>query len=627
MLSVSSIFLLQSEEIPRLRHELQYAALDTSKVWMFRDLAYYYQSVDPDSAIHYAQRGTALAELLDFPSGQIWCLYQEGRAYGNKNQLDSSFAIYDEAIRIAEESDDALSQAKLLNAVGVSHYLSGNFHDAVLYYNQGFLLSDSLGYQEGESYALNNMAVIYRIQRRYDQALDLYGKSLDIKKAERDTVGIISGLYNKGLAFSYLDRHEESLAALQDSKALADAYSGPVADTPSIAIGIGVAHYNLGNISESRKHLEAGIKWSETLTPEKISAMTYLGSVDVMQGRTQQGLARIEEAYQMTVHSGRKELLRTVLKERANAAERANNHLLANESWKAYSVISDSLNNESNRWAMEEMQARFELLDKENTISIQQFQLEKEAIQRVWYLLSGCLLVGGLITVGFFLRKILKQRKQLAREVTKKEEALNENDLLLQEMHHRTKNNLQLLNSILSLHSRNINNEVARSALQSSRDSVGAIGVLHHQLYHAKDFRKIAFQPYIQKLCEYFRTAFSLEERNIHLHFQCDAFQIDIDKAVPMGLVINEMVTNSIKHAFTRRDNGRIELQVRNGKTNITIEVEDNGIGITSRAETTSGTGRKLIQIFSNKFKADFDYVNKDEGTIAKFSIPVYEQP
>ena len=90
-----------------------------------------------------------------------------------------------------------------------------------------------------------------------------------------------------------------------------------------------------------------------------------------------------------------------------------------------------------------------------------------------------------------------------------------------------------------------------------------------------------------------------------------------------MGLVINEMVTNSIKHAFTRRDNGRIELQVRNGKTNITIEVEDNGIGITSRAETTSGTGRKLIQIFSNKFEADFDYVNKNNGTIAKFSIPV----
>lgn len=631
MLGISSFFSLVSPEIPRLLHELSYAKSDTSKVWMLRDLAYYYQTSNPDSAIHYAERGVNLASALDFPSGQIWCLYQVGRAYGTKNQLDSSFAIFDEAIRLAEESDDALSQAKLLNAVGVSHYLSGNLHNAVHYYNQGFLLSDSLGYQEGKSYALNNMAVIYRLQRRYDQALDLYQKSLDIKIVERDTVGIISGLYNKGLAFSYLDRHEESLAALLESKALADVYSGAVTDTPSITIGIGVAHYNLGNIAESREYLQAGIAWSQNLTPEKISAMTYLGSVDVMEGRSAQGLARIEEAYQMTVHSGRKELLRTVLKERASAAERANDHLLANTSWKAYSAISDSLNNESNRWAMEEMQARFELLDKENTISLQRLQLEKEASQRVWYLFSGLLMVIGLVTTVFFLRKILRQRKQLAREVARKEEALDENDLLFREMHHRTKNNLQLLNSILGLHSRNINDEIAKNALQSSRDSVGAIGLLHHQLYQTKDFREIAFQPYVQELCEYFQTAFSLEERNICLHFQCEPFQIDIDKAIPMGLVINEMVTNSIKHAFRQRDHGRIDLHVNKEETEITIEVEDNGIGIADHAESTGGTGKKLIQIFSNKFKADFDYVNKQEGTIARFSIPLqnrnHEQP
>lgn len=623
ILSVFSIFFLQSDEIKQLKHDLQYAESDTSKVWMLRDLAYYYQTSDPDSAIHYARRGIRLATMLDFPSGQIWCLYQEGRAYGTKNQLDSSFAIFDEAIRLAEESDDALSQAKLLNAVGVSHYLSGDFHDAVRYYNQGFLLSDSLAYQEGKSYALNNMAVIYRLQRRYDQALDLYQKSLDIKMVERDTVGIISSLYNKGLAFSYLDRHEESLAALTESKGLSETYTGTVTDIPNITIGIGVAHYNLGNIPESRKYLEAGIGLSGTLTPEKISAMAYLGSIDVMQGRFQQGLGRLEEAYGHTVSSGRNELLRTVLKARAVAAERANDHRLANESWRAYSSVSDSLNNESNQWAMKEMQARFELLDKESTISLQQLQLEKEANQRKWYLFSGVLLVGGLMTVVFFLRKILKQRRQLAREVAMKEEALGENDLLFREMHHRTKNNLQLLNSILSLHSRNVDDDAARSALQSSRDSVGAIGLLHHHLYQTKDFRKVAFQPYIRELCDYFQQAFSLKERNIQLGFRCDEFQIDIDKAIPMGLIINEMITNAIKHAFPREDGGSIGLYIKREPTTIVIEVGDNGVGIRDGTEITDGVGKKLIKILSDKFKADFNYINKSGGTTARFAIPV----
>jgi len=269
------------------------------------------------------------------------------------------------------------------------------------------------------------------------------------------------------------------------------------------------------------------------------------------------------------------------------------------------------------------MQARFELLDKESTISLQQLQLEKEANQRKWYLFSGVLLVGGLMTVVFFLRKILKQRRQLAREVAMKEEALGENDLLFREMHHRTKNNLQLLNSILSLHSRNVDDDAARSALQSSRDSVGAIGLLHHHLYQTKDFRKVAFQPYIRELCDYFQQAFSLKERNIQLGFRCDEFQIDIDKAIPMGLIINEMITNAIKHAFPREDGGSIGLYIKKEPTTIVIEVGDNGVGIRDGTEITDGVGKKLIKILSDKFKADFNYINKSGGTTARFAIPV----
>src|SRR5690554_5395538 len=129
LLSVFALFVLQSQDIQRLTYELANAESDTSKVWMLRDLAYYYQTSNPDSAIHYAQRGVKLAEHLDFFSGQIWCLYQKGLAYETKNQLDSTFAIYETAIHLAETAEDAFSKAKLLNAIGVAHYFSGNFHD------------------------------------------------------------------------------------------------------------------------------------------------------------------------------------------------------------------------------------------------------------------------------------------------------------------------------------------------------------------------------------------------------------------------------------------------------------------------------------------------------------------
>jgi two-component sensor histidine kinase len=622
LLGVLSTFMLQSQEIERLKHELTYAKSDTSKVWQYRDLAYYYQSQNSDSAIHFAYRGYDLAKFLQFPSGQIWCLYQVGRAYEIKDKLDSTFAIYNRALHIAKKHDDSLSRAKLLNAIGVTHYFSGNLHDALIYYSRGFSLSDSLAYKEGIAYALNNMAVIYRLQRRYEKALEIYDKSLEIKIAEKDTVGIINSLYNKGLALSYLNRHEESLSTFTESKFLSEKYQETDANIANIEIGIGVAHFNLGNIAEAKNHLKNGIQFSEKITPERVSAMAYLGSIDVQEGRTAEGLKLIEDAYELTVSSGRQELLRTVLKERALASEAANNYNLASESWKAYSIISDSLNQESSRWAMEEMQARFELKDKETTISLQQLQLEKEANQKRWYLISGIFLALVLLVIILFLRKILNQRKQLTLEVAKKEEALKENELLLQEMHHRTKNNLQLLNSILSLHSRNIDNPVAQKALQSSRDSVGAIGLLHHQLYKTKDLKKVNFQPYVNELCDYFRKAFSLEERKISLSCNCEDFSVDIEKAIPLGLIMNEMITNAIKHAFEGENSGAIQLNVKTEIGKIIIEVEDNGVGIKAATESSTGTGRKLIKIFSDKFKADFDYISKDKGTLARFSIP-----
>lgn len=622
LLGLLAPFFLHSQEIEALKYELTFAKTDTTKVWQYRDLAFKYQAINSDSAIYYANKGYELAKFLRFPSGQIWNLYQIGSAYEAKEQLDSTFAFYNRAMNLAKQHNDNLSRAKLLNSIGVIHYYSGNLHDALTYYNQGYLLADSLAYQEGIAYALNNMAVIYRLQKRYDKALEIYDKSLEVKIKDQDTVGIINSLYNKGLAYSYLNLYEESLSAMTQSKELSKIFDKNHQSIANIDIGIGMAHYNLGNIAEAKTFLNNGMQFSERMTIEKVAGMTYLGVIDIAEGRIDAGLNQIEEAYEISVASGRKELLRTVLKERALALEKVGDYRLAAESWKDYNSISDSLNLESSQWAMKEMQARFELLDKENTISLQKLQLEKEANQKQWYLTSGLFLVVVLTIITLFLHKILKQRRQLTLEVSKKEEALNENDLLLQEMHHRTKNNLQLLSSILSLHSRSIDNPIAQKALQSSRDSVGAIGLLHHQLYKTNDFRKVHFKPYVIELCDYFKKAFSLEDRQISLCCNCEEFSVDIDKAIPLGLILNEMVTNAIKHGFKDNKPGEIVINITTENNKITIEVEDNGVGIIPEIQNSKGSGRKLIKIFSDKFKADFDYVDKNPGTLVRFSIP-----
>lgn len=623
MLSVYGIG--SGEESPRsdVRSSLPDVRNDTNRVWELRDLAFEFQSIAPDSSIYYSRLGYELARSIDFPAGRIWNLYQEALAYEAKDEFEAAFSVYARALDLAGEYEDRLSEAKLYNGIGAAHYFAGNHHDAVAHYSKAFSLSDSLGYAEGKAHALNNIGVIYSLQRRYDKALDIYHSSLEVKSAEKDTAGTINSLYNIGLAWSYLNDHAESLSHLLEARRLAREVDDSDVDLANIDIGIGVAYYNLNDGDRSRRYLMDGVRSAEgTQTADWISGMAYLGALDVRDGRVSEGLARIEEAYRLAVPSGRLELLRRVLRERALAADAAGDHQLAVESWRDYSALSDSLHTESSRWAQEEMQARFGLQNLEITIARQNLQIERETAQKTRYLITGLSLAFLLLTSVLFLSYIWRQRERLKTEISIKEEALKENDLLLQEMHHRIKNNLQLLNSLLSLQSRNTDSPEARRALQSSRDTVGAIGLLHHQLYRSANFRKVPLAPYVRDLVHYFNDAFGLKERSIDIDYSCDTVDIDIDKAIPMGLVVNELVTNAIKHAFEKRGHGCISLDLTKDVDRVTLLVADDGDGMHDHG-AEQGTGRRMLKVFRDKLKADFDYSTSNSGTVARFSFPL----
>lgn len=618
---IVSCFSIQSQEIERLKKELTTIKTDTTKVWHYRDLAYYYQSKNLDSAIYFGYEGYYLAKAINFKSGQIGSLYQVALAYDFKDKLDSAIVIYDKAIEIAKSSRDTTNLAKLLNAKGTSHYFSGNYLEALTYFNNGLDYSERINYQEGFAHSLNNIAVIYRMQRRYEMALEVYEKSLDIKIKQKDTTGIINSYYNMGLSYSHLNQYSESLQYLLKAKNLSEYHSDSKLAIANIDVGIGIAYYNLENFSEAIDYLNKGFQSTEGESYDKIIAKAYLGAIYVKNGNIAEGLIYIEEAYNQSVLSGRRDLHRSVLRERAIAYEKANNNSKASESWKAYAIISDSINYEARQWAIEELQARFELKDKETTISLQQLKLEKETNQKRWYLIFGIFIAVALVIISLFLQKILIQRKQLFFQISEKVEALNLNKLLLREMHHRTKNNLQLINSILNLQSRNVDNPEVQKSLESSRDSVSAIGLLHNQLYNSREFNLVDFKAYVNDLCAYFTKAFSLQERNISLACSCDDFKIDIDKAIPLGLILNETITNAIKHAFVDSKQGDIHLTIKNQNQNISLEVQDNGIGFNTNSlpSGNKGTGTKLIAIFSKKFKAEVSYLNTKPGTLFKF--------
>lgn len=612
------------DKVDSLKKLLPVSRSDTNKVWLLRDIAYYKLSSNPDSSVYFGMRGATLARSLGFTRGEIRNLYQVALGYERQELADSAVHIYRQAIQLAEESNDGKAKVDMLSSLGVSYYYSGNFLEAVRYYSQAYAAADSLGYFDQQGYILNNMGVIYRMQGQYEKALEVYTKSLGLKEKHGDRGGMVNSLYNIGLAYSFLEQFERSLEALLRAREEAKLLQGMELDLANIDVGIGAAYYNLGHLKEARTFLESGlVDLGDRESYTRAAGLGYLGALDVEDGLQQSGLAKIEEAYRYAKKANRLELLLQISRERALAADKVGDEVLAASSWRAYSSLADSLRSRDLRQLREEMQARFELKDKEMTIAGQQWKIEHELSRNRRMLAAALAFLLFALVCGVLAVMLRKRAAQLKLAVAAKEKALSDNELLIREMHHRTKNNLQLLRSVFNLHRRSTENEDARKALKSGSDSVEAIGLLHHHLYRQGDFRKVDICAYLDELVSYFKSAFSLKERRIDFQLVCPDLKLDIDVAILLGIVINELSTNALKYAFQDGSKGRILLQINLEGRRLSLSLSDNGKGYDQEPQI-NGTGSRLVELFSNKLGAKLSRTSDENGTLVQleFELP-----
>lgn len=423
----------QEDIISTLRTELLTAPRDTNKVWMYRDLAFYYHEKNLDSVLYLADEGAKLAIQINFPSGHIWSLYQKALALEYLNRFEEAMEVFSFMKSLALQSKDSVSLAKITNAIGVAYYYQGIQDQALAHYQEGLDLSERVNYLEGASHALNNMAVIYRQQRNFKRALEVHQKSLTIKTSQSDTVGMINSHYNLGLLHSYLNDYKNSLLEFQLAEELS-------INTPSshnlaeINIGKAVALYNLGNDQEAYDLLSIEIpKLKPDKIHEKAIALTYLGVLEIKLEKN--GLEKLLEAHQILENSDRLELRRQLQKELASAYEITGQHTLSINAWKEYNILNDSINNEQKAWAIEEMQARFDAIEKDKKIQQQELALfsEQSKKKRVSLVLSITFFAFA-IGMFFYIKKWRRKVKQHEEEL---KSAANNSNIDFQKVNHK----------------------------------------------------------------------------------------------------------------------------------------------------------------------------------------------
>lgn len=200
-------------------------------------------------------------------------------------------------------------------------------------------------------------------------------------------------------------------------------------------------------------------------------------------------------------------------------------------------------------------------------------------------------------------------------------EALAEKDVLFREVHHRVTNNLQVVSGLLNIQAAKTEDGDTRDALRTMLNRVDSMALLHRVLYRTNEAATLDFGPYLLELCGALSEAFALPDRGVALLVDAEPCVIDLDRAVPIALAVNEAITNAIKHAFPGGRQGTVTVRVRRQGPEAVVEVQDDGVGMQDTERRGPGIGKTLLRRLVEQARGRYDLLS-GEGTVFRVSFP-----
>ncbi|AYN68672.1 sensor histidine kinase [Euzebyella marina] len=218
-----------------------------------------------------------------------------------------------------------------------------------------------------------------------------------------------------------------------------------------------------------------------------------------------------------------------------------------------------------------------------------------------------------------FGKNLLETHRSLFLSKEEIEIKIKEKENLLSEVHHRVKNNLQTVSSLLNLQSRNTKNGKVKELTKSSQNRVLSMAIIHEMLYLKQNISKIDFRSYVQGLTDYLIKSANADKKNIEVQIDIPDIQLGIDTAIPLGLLINEAFTNSIKYAFNETNKGLVDIELKrtDNPEEYKLRISDNGTGFTKQVniKKAKSLGLKLIHNLARQLHGSARRLNTGHGT------------
>ena len=576
---------------------------------------------NPAQSQVHARKALELAQRLKDRDSEAFYWTHIGVSYKNMGQYEEALLAYHTALGIQEEVGSVQGQAGNYNNIASVYKLQGKGKQAVEYYLRALDAFRRLEQPKQVSIVLINLGGFYSEQGNYERALNYFKEGLDFARAQKDSLNEAYALNNLGEVYlkqGELERAGQHFVQAMQIKRVLNA------NRPLVTGLANMGKYFMAktNYDSAKVYFDQALALSQQAQDLYQEARVWLelGELYYIQNRQDLAAQAYEQSLELSQRIGSKPNYEKAYQHLAKHYARIGQYEKAYVYGELYQNLRDSLRSFEGQRQINELQAfyddtydryRIEILERENAVKT--LQNERQTILQG--VLWGFVLL--LLMMLFMLYRKHQLKRMHASELEHKNtliaEALAHREMLIKEIHHRVKNNLQIVSSLLNLQTRGLETEQTevRTILMQSKDRIQAMSVLHELLYKSHDLQSIDAKTYIEELLSYFRQFYVKDGMKLEIEADLDSKIADIDFLIPLGLIINELLTNSLKYAFTpEHAQPRIKVFLRQEAEGFRVGVMDNGKGLPPHFSINSakGLGMRLVQGLSRQIKAQLSH-------------------
>ena len=518
----------------------------------------------------------------------------------NETIPEESLKYATELLTVAREIGDGIKIGRAYEMLHFSHRNLGNIEQANQFYLKAQEHFRELGRNDFLAAGYAQEASLLMLEGQYEKSVEEYKKSLQTYQKLQDTLMVNVIMVNMGETYRLFEKYDSSSHYLK--LAIANNFSQDAIIQGYASGNLGMVFYAQQKYDQAKALLDTAINILEPLGDVySVAVYTFeLGKVLISQGMRETGESKMLEAYKNAFANGLKEQMR-------DFSEYLSGHYQSQQAFEKalyyqsqYQVYKDSLINVENVRNVEQLRSRYKARQQQTEIEFLN-ELNKSQQNTLWAVGSGSAVL--LILLGLLYRNN-QQKKKINIALTQREK---EKALLLSELNHRTKNNLNMISSLLNLQSADLGDHKAAEALLHGRYRVDSLALIHKQLY-MEDYSHIDIRPYLTELCERLVESF---DPDVQLRSDVMPVKMNVEQAIPLALIINELLTNSLKYCKTGGGDPELYVSLRADENHYILSVKDNGPGMEApKVDDLSSFGLKLIYSLTDQLNGTIDFKN-----------------